>query len=240
MVGQTQSAYPLRCKTNIERLRRVSILRDLSDVELDELACRAALKRWRAGAIVVAQDELPSGLYIVAEGRAKSVLFGENGREMTLAVLKPGDFFGECSLLQDATLEANVVAIDDLLLLVIDRALFLELLSTNRQTALRLLTEMAARLRRADELIGDLALRDVGARLQRTLVSLAEERGESRPDGIYIKRRPTQQDLANMVGTCRETVSRLLSAMSKAGLVVAHGRSLLLRPALLESLHEAA
>ena len=99
---------------------------------------------------------------------------------------------------------------------------------------------MATRLRRADDLIGNLALRDVGSRLRRTLVELANERGEVRDDGVLIRRRPTQQDLANMVGTCRETVSRLLSAMSRGGLIVSRGRTLLLRPDLLQSAQQAA
>jgi CRP/FNR family cyclic AMP-dependent transcriptional regulator len=218
----------------VDRLRRVSIFSHLNDVELAGLARRTSLKRWHADAIVLTEHDRPSGLYIVARGRAKTVLFGESGREITLGVLQPGDFFGETALLDSDHLEANLVAVDDLALLCLERDAFLQLVARDRQVSLALLARMARRVRRSDALAGDLALRDVGARLRRTLLALAEERGEARGDGIYIRRRPTQQDLANMVGTCRETVSRLLSAMGRSGLIEARGRSLLLRPPLLE------
>ena len=162
------ASYP-----HVERLRRVSIFRHLSDGQLAQLGRGATLKRWYAGAIVASEQEAPSGLYVLTQGRAKVVLFGENGREMTLALLSPGDFYGETSLLEEQQLNTNVVAVEDLTLLVIDKDAFLRVLQQSPQVSLRLLRAMATRLRRADDLIGNLALRDVGSRLRRTLVELA-------------------------------------------------------------------
>jgi CRP/FNR family cyclic AMP-dependent transcriptional regulator len=233
-VGHTPS-HP-----HVERLRRVSIFSRLSEGQLAQLARGATVRRWHDGAIVAGEQDAPTGLYVLTQGQAKVVLFGENGREMTLALLGPGDFYGETSLLEERTLNSNVVAVGDLTLLVIDRAAFLRVLQQSPQVSMRLLREMAARLRRADDQIGSLALRDVGSRLRRALLDLADERGEVREDGVLIRHRPTQQDLANMVGTCRETVSRLLSSMSRGGLVVSRGRTLLLRPDLLHSAQQAA
>ena len=103
-----------------------------------------------------------------------------------------------------------------------------------------MLKVLAQRLRRSNELVNNLALHDVTSRLTRTLLALADERGEHREEGILIRRRPTQQDLANMVGTCRETVSRALSAMARKGLVVSRGRSLLLTRDLVDRTRQAA
>ena len=93
---------------------------------------------------------------------------------------------------------------------------------------------MTRRLRRADETIASLALHDVEARLTRTLERLAKEEGEQTDGGLLLRKRPTQQDLANMVGSCRETISRTFTSMIKRGLLVPRGRALVLTRALLE------
>ena len=124
---------------------------------------------------------------------------------MTLGVIEPGGFFGEMSLFDGKPRSANVVALEDSVLLVLERAAFRAHLETNSSTAIKLLGEMAERLRHADEIINNLALHDVPSRLVRTLVSLAEANGETREDGILIRRRPTQQDLASIV--CQEHLS---------------------------------
>jgi CRP/FNR family cyclic AMP-dependent transcriptional regulator len=164
---------------------------------------------------------------VVYRGQARSVLFGENGREMTLALHKAGDFFGETSLFDGQPNPANVVAVDDVVTLVLDRHVFMEYLRQSPEMMMRMLSAMAERVRHADELVGSLALQDVLTRLTKTLLSIGEQHGEYREEGLLIPYRPTQQELANMVGTCRETVSRALSSMGKRGLVVSRGRTLL-------------
>ena len=111
---------------------------------------------------------------------------------------------------------------------------FLLHLRRSPSTALNLLGEMSQRLRRANENIVSLALQDVEVRLVKTLARLARDEGSTNPDGsLILRRRPTQQELANMVGSSRETVSRTLAAMARQGLTVTRGRSLLLTERLL-------
>jgi CRP-like cAMP-binding protein len=225
---------------HLDLLRRIDIFSHLPEPALLELYKRMTVKHWHGGAIITGQNEPGDALYVLVNGRAKAVLFGENGREMTLAVLRPGDFFGEMALFDGKPRSANVVAENDVVLLVLDRTTFMLHLEQHPQTAMRLLAEMAQRLRRANEIINNLALHDVTSRLTRTLMTLAEEAGEQQEEGILIRQRPTQQELANMVGTCRETISRALSSMARRGLVVSRGRSLLLRHSLVESVRQAA
>lgn len=240
MISTPRSSNVVQSKAQVELLRRIDLFEHLDDIALMELARRMTVKRWHASAIIVGQGEPGDALNIVFRGQAKSVLFGENGREMTLAVLKAGDFFGETALLDGKPAPANVVAVDDCVTLVLDRQVFLDYLRTRPQMMMSMLAVMASSLRRAEALIGNLALHDVVSRLTRTLIAIAEEHGEYRDDGVLIRYRPTQQDLANMVGTCRETVSRALSAMARRGQVVSRGRSLLLRHELIERTREAA
>lgn len=223
-----------------DQLRQVGLFAELSEGDLAALARRSATRRIRPGGLIVGQGEPAEGLYVVAQGRAKVVLFGETGRELTLRLLGSGEFFGEEAVLDQGTVPTSLVALEPTLLVVIDRVAFIEALERHPVTALRLVRHMAERTRRSDALIGGLALHDVGARLVRALIDLGEAQGERRDDGVFIRRRPTQQDLANMVGTSRESVSRALSAMARRGLVVARGRSLLLRRALMEAPSAAA
>ena len=235
----TEPAFIQR-NPHIDVLRQMPIFSPLDPVTLRDVYRRMSVKRWYGGAIIVGQEEPGDALYVVVKGQAREVLFGENGREMTLANLGPGSFFGAMSLLDGKLRSSNVVAVDDVVLLVMRRDTFFASLEAYPQMALRMLAELSLKLRGANEIINNLALHDVSSRLMRTLVTLAEQCGELRDDGILIRRRPTQQELANMVGICRETVSRALSSMSRRGLVVCRGRSLFLSRALVDSLQKAA
>ncbi|MBW2735386.1 MAG: Crp/Fnr family transcriptional regulator [Deltaproteobacteria bacterium] len=229
---------PLRAQ--VELLRSADLFSHLSAEDLEAIARRMSVRRWHGSAIIVGQGEPAAGLHVVFRGRAKAVLFGDSGREITLARFAPGGFFGATELLDGQASPSHVVAEEDCVTLHLAAELFLSLLERDPKLMRQLLVVMAKRVRRAGETIGNLALHDVVSRLTRTLVSIGEEQGESMEDGVMIRYRPTQQDLANMVGTCRETVSRALSALARRGLVVSKGRSLLLRHALLQNTREAA
>jgi CRP-like cAMP-binding protein len=215
-------------------IARVSIFQGLSPEAIDDLAARLQIRSRPAGAIIVAEDEAGDAMFILAEGQAKVALFGENGREITLSVLRPGDFFGEMSLFDNRPRSANVVAMTATTVLCLPREAFLAHLKARPQTALRLLTEMSERLRKADDIIANLALHDVEARLVRTLIRLAREDGDQREDGLLLRRRPTQQDLANMVGSCRETVSRTFAMLVRRGVMEPRGRGLHIAAKLVE------
>lgn len=234
----TRAVPALQADTNPEALRHVlkqcRLFRGLSEPELDLTIGCLQLCGGREGTVLVAQDRPGDGLYIVYSGRVKVVMYGAQGREVTLAILRPGEVFGELAMLDGAPRSATVVAMSDAQLLALPREDFMRHLQRNPQTALNLLTELARRLRRADETIVGLALQDVEVRLVRTLARLAHEEGGVRSeDGLVLRRRPTQQELANMVGSSRETVSRTLAAMARQGLAVARGRSLVLTEQLL-------
>jgi CRP/FNR family transcriptional regulator, cyclic AMP receptor protein len=208
-------------------LARVGIFQDLGASTIEDLARRVSIKRVQGGDPIVAQDETGDALFIVMAGRVKVVMTGESGREVTLTVLRPTDIFGEMSLFDGRARSANVVAIDPATVLALGREDVLNHLEAYPATALKLLGEMSRRLRKADETIAELALCDVQDRLIRRLIALAREDGMELPEGALIRRRPTQQDLANMVGACRETISRTFNMLARRGLIVPRGRSLL-------------
>lgn len=200
---------------------------------IEDLTQRVKVRRVRAHGAAVSQDEPGDALFVIASGRVKVVIFGENGREVTLSLLRPGDAFGEISLFDGEPRTANVIALEPTTLLMLSRDDLLAHISRFPQTALNLLGEMANRLRRADDAIAQLALCDVNERLIRLLVSLARDEGTDAPEGVLIRRRPTQQELANMIGSCRETISRAFNQLARDGLIIPRGRALIVTDELL-------
>ncbi len=210
-----------------ELLANVTIFKGLSPDALARLSACLRPVRYAKDAVIVGQASQGDALYIIESGRVKVVLFGDSGREMILTMFRPGDFFGEMSLLDGQPRSANVIALEESRVLVLAREDFVRHLEEFPATALNILAEMSMRLRRADEIIGNLALLDVYGRLARVLIDLARKEGTPTDEGILIRERPTQQDLASMIGTSRETVSRVLSEYQRRGFVSMQGKSLL-------------
>jgi CRP/FNR family transcriptional regulator, cyclic AMP receptor protein len=220
-------------------LRSVSIFADLEPAELSALERLAVVREFADGAVVVSQQDAGDALYVLVQGKVKVVLYGESGREIILSIFKvPGDFFGEMSLLDDEPRSATVIAAERSRLLVLSRKDFHAHLQRHPRTALRVLTELSRRLRRADAVIGNLALLDVYGRLAGKLRELAAAEGEEVDGGVVLRQRPTQAEIAAMIGTSRETVSRALSDLARRGYVVVTGKRLVLRNVFLAD-HEA-
>jgi CRP/FNR family transcriptional regulator, cyclic AMP receptor protein len=212
-----------------EWLKRVSIFTDLDAPALAALAALFKERSFEREALVVSQEDAGDSLYVVTEGRVKVVLYGSSGREVILSLFRPGDFFGEVSLLDNQPRSANVIAVERSRMLVLDRKSFAKHLAQSPKTALNVLAEMSRRLRRADAIIGNLALLDVYGRVARFLRELARADGKETAEGIEITKRPTQSEIAAMIGTSRETVSRALSEFQRRGFIDMHGKRLVLR-----------
>lgn len=201
---------------------------------IEDLTSRVVVRRVVAGTTVVSQDEAGDSLFVIMSGRIKVVIFGESGREVTLSLLRAGESFGEMALFDESPRSANCVVIEPATLLVLSREDLMRHVQAHPRTAMNLLGEMARRLRRADQTIAQLALCDVNERLIHRLVGLAREEGAQGPDGLVVRRRPTQQELANMIGSCRETISRAFNQLARDGLIIPRGRSLVVTPGLIE------
>ncbi|HUL59129.1 MAG TPA: Crp/Fnr family transcriptional regulator [Anaeromyxobacteraceae bacterium] len=211
-------------------LRNVSIFADLDPASLSALEARAEARAFEPGALVVSEEDPGDALFVLAAGKVKVVLYGDSGREIILSIFKtPGDFFGEMSLLDDEPRSANVVAAERSTLLVLSRDAFRAHIAAQPRTALRVLAELSRRLRRADGIIGNLALLDVYGRLAGKLRELAEAEGEETEEGLLVRQRPTQAEIAATIGTSRETVSRALSELVRRGDIAMSGKRLLVR-----------
>lgn len=212
-------------------LQKVGIFADVPREGLRDLAGRMQSRDYPVGSVIVGQEDRGDSLYLVVEGRVKVVLYGETGREIILSVLRPSEIFGEMSLLDNQPRSASVIALEPTRALVLERAAFVRHLADFPPTAIAILAELSRRLRQADKVIGNLALLDVYGRVARLLKDLAAKDGVETDEGILIRERPTQQEIASMVGTSRETVSRALNDFAKRGLVTMNGKQILLHHA---------
>ena len=205
----------------IDTLRRVPLFTHLGNDELARAGAAARERSYPRNSVILFEDDPGDALYVVVTGQVKVVLIGEDGREVILAVLGPGDFFGEMSLIDDEPRSAHVIAMEDSNLLVLRREDFQAALQEYPRIALGLLTALSRRLRRADDKIGSLVLLDVLGRVSRLLLEFADDE-----DGTQITRKVTHHTIAQMVGSSRETVSRTMRELTDRGLIAVSRRTI--------------
>ena len=212
--------------THLDFLRNVSLFESLDQQELEALSDVTFTRTFSKDNVIILAEEEGDTLFILKNGQVKVSIVSEEGREVILSLLGPGSVFGELSLLDGKPRSANVVATEETDLLMLRRADFLQLIYKTPQIATALLAELATRMRKTDRQIEGLALLDVTSRISDTLLQLATEQGAETTDGVTIESRPTQQELANMSGTTRETVSRVLKRLEGQGYINRNGRNI--------------
>ena len=160
--------------------------------------------------------DLGDAVYLVKTGRVKISTCAQTGKEFTFAILKPGEIFGEVEALDGSPRRTSAEALDDVILGVIPRESFLRYLQENPDLTLALTRHLGARLQRLQSRVEDLVFKDVPARL----VHLLQEVGETTrtADGA-IRAKMTHQEMANLIGCNRETVSMILGQLRERGLI---------------------
>ena len=212
----------------IELLQSVSLFWDLTEKELGYISEKMVLRHYEAGQMILLEASEGEQCFFVTEGSVKITRLSKEGREVILAILNDGDFFGEMSLLDGESRSANVIALDDTKVLTLNRNDFLLVIKEYPQIAIQLLKEMALRLRKSDRQIASLSLSYAEKRIALCILRIAEEQGVIQKGHVSIPKAPIQQDIANMSGTSRETVSRALKLLEKEGFIQRNGRELLI------------
>ena len=193
-------------------LHTVPIFRDLSDKDVIAISDKMVSRSYSQGQMILLEEAMGETFFVIAGGSVKITRLSEDGREVILAMLGEGDFFGEMSLLDGGGRSA--------------RNDFLDILQKFPKIAISFLEELALRLRKSNQQIESLSLSDVEHRIGMTLVRLSEELGKIKNGNVNIYNLPYQQDIANMAGPSRETVSRTFSLLEEKGLVKRDGRNL--------------
>jgi CRP-like cAMP-binding protein len=201
--------------SNLDLIRRVPLFSMLTSDQAESVAEGVVKRRFRRGEIIVEQGRKSNALFILLTGRARVLTADSRGREVILAVLQPGDYVGEMSLIDNEPHSATVRAEVQTDVLVLGRTEFARCLPENSSLSYAIMRGLVARLRNADRQIESLALLDVYGRVARTLLDMSEQDGEIK----IIRNKVSRQDLAKIVGASREMVSRVMKDLEERGYV---------------------
>ncbi len=219
---------PMTSKTKIWYLQNIDLFRGITQEEMAALDRMTSMTSAKKKTPIFLPGDPARQVYLLKSGRVKISRTAEDGREFTLALLKPGDIFGEPEVLDGTARDTMAEALDDAQLCIIRGEDFIAMLSKSPDLSLRLAKLIGSRLRSIEVRIEDLVFRDVPARLAHLLLELAREFGAREKDGIRIGVRITHQEMANLIGSTRETVSATLGEFRKMGFIRADARHLIL------------
>ena len=213
---------------DLDVLRSIPLFSELSDEELIEISKHTVRQIYKKDNMVLIEEEIGSTMFVILDGRVKISRISDEGREVILSILVDGDFFGEMSILDGQTRSANAVTLEDTEMLIVRRENFLQMLYDYPQVSINLLKELAHRLRRSDSQIKSLSLQNALGRVASTILRIADDSGTIKQGKVEIASLPPQQDLANMAGTSRETISRVIKSLNQLGYVEKKGSKLII------------
>ncbi len=202
--------------SNLDLIRRVPLFSMLTAEQAQTIADGVTKRRYRRGEIIVEQGRKSDALFILLSGRARVITSDSRGREVILAVLEPGDYLGEMSLIDNEPHSATVRAEVQTDVLVLGRGEFAACLPENSSLSYAILRGLVGRLRNADRQIESLALLDVYGRVARALLDMSQDEEDG---SKVIRSKVSRQDLAKVVGASREMVSRVMKDLEERGLI---------------------
>ena len=203
-------------------IARSLLFQGLSDSQLERVAEISCEKHFARGKSIFFEGDEATGFYMVAEGKVKIFKMSLDGREQILHIFGPGEPFGEVPVFHGQPFPANAVTMAQSSLLYFPRQEFVDLVTNTPSLALSMLAMLSLRLRRFASQIESLSLKEVPGRLAAHLLYLAEEQG--RTDQVVLDIPKGQ--LASLLGTSPETLSRIFARMSDEGLIQVKGKTI--------------
>lgn len=201
-----------------QAIKNVPLFSELADQELNLLAASGSRKNFPGKNVIFQEGDSGDVLFIILSGKVKVLLTGKNGQEYILSRLGPGNFFGEMAILESAPRSASVITVEPSEFFLLGRKALTELLKHHPDIAMKILKNLSQRLRKVSEQVRSLVMFDMYGRVGRCLLNLAEfQDGVETRGQLLISNRPSFQELANMVGCSRETLSRTLKALKENG-----------------------
>jgi CRP/FNR family cyclic AMP-dependent transcriptional regulator len=210
----------------LDMLRHIPLFAGLAEEDLRLVSDLGSVRSYERGMTIFRENDPGDSLHIVLLGTVKICRLARDGREKTLAFVGEGEFFGEMALLDGGARSAMAQALEPARTLAIYRSDFAELLKNRPHISLEVIRVLSCRLRQTNAQLMDTIFRNARSRAAKALVELGQKHGATLPAGVRITLKLTHQELANLVGTARETISRILVEFQDEGLVQADGRRL--------------
>ncbi|WP_028474714.1 Crp/Fnr family transcriptional regulator [Nocardioides alkalitolerans] len=209
-------------------LRQAPLFSALDDEAIAALISSLAESRLRRGEVLFHEGDSGDKLYVVLEGKVKLGRTSTDGRENLLAILGPGQMFGELSLFDPGPRSATVTCVTEATFASLSHEDLQFWLEGRPVVARGLLSQLAARLRKANDVVADLVFSDVPGRVAKALIDLADRFGRTADDGVHVHHDLTQEELAQLVGASRETVNKALADFTSRGWLRLEPRSVVI------------
>lgn len=209
-------------------LKNVPLFAALSDTDIANIEQHAVTRNFAKRTILINEGDHTNSLYVIISGKVKIYCSDDQGKEIIIATLGPGEYFGEIALIDDAERSASVMTLEDSSFSVISKESFKQALSQYPEIAISIIKENTHRLRSMVDNVKNLALLDVYGRVAKTLLSMAEESD----DFMVIHEKLTQQDIANRVGASREMVAKIMKDLTTGGYIEVHDKEIIIRKRL--------
>ncbi len=209
-------------------LRKIPLLSDIGAETMQRLVKAVELREIRRRQVVYLPGDPGDAIYFVNGGRLKISKVTRDGKELTLAYRVPGEIFGELCLIEGGPREEMAEAMENALISVIERPLFEHILQKEGPIGARLVKVVAQRRREVENKIEQLIFKDVNAKLAELLLRLGDEYGIEDSRGTLVSLKITHQEMANLIGSTRETVSLTLSQFKRRGFIHTDGRKVIL------------
>jgi CRP/FNR family transcriptional regulator, cyclic AMP receptor protein len=211
-----------------EVLRQAPLFRGLDDEAAEALSSAMVEHRLSRADVLFREGDKGDELYVVTAGKVKLGRTSTDGRENLLAILGPGQMFGELSLFDPGPRSATATAVTDCVVQSLSHEELGRWLDGRPEVTRGLLAQLAARLRRANDVLADLVFSDVPGRVAKALLELASRFGRRADDGVHVHHDLTQEELAQLVGASRETVNKALADFASRGWLRLEGRAVVL------------
>jgi CRP/FNR family cyclic AMP-dependent transcriptional regulator len=203
----------------IEFLQSIQLFSSLTEAELQQIAGKIRIEEFRKNEIVLREEDTNEYMYIMLDGQVKVTQATEDGKEILLAIHKTLEFFGEISLIDGKTSPATVQASEDSFIAFIAKKDFYALLISQSKVLEKLLQILCSRLRDSWRRIYLLNFKHASDRVKTLFLSLSFENGSKTPEGIVLNLKLTHQEIADMTGLTRESVTRVLDKLQKDGAI---------------------
>lgn len=204
-------------KYEIENFKKIQLFSSLTDEELHKITDRLVVKKFRKNEIILQVEDTNKYMYIILNGKTKVIQTTEDGKEILLAMHQSGEFFGEMSLIDGKTSPATVIATEDSTVAVISKEDFYSLVKTQKKVLDNLLLILCSRYRESWEKIQMLNLKNASQRIKILFLMLSDKYGEKTTEGVTLNVKLTHQEIADMAGMARETVTRVIDRLQKDG-----------------------
>ena len=201
----------------IEYFKKIQLFSSLTDKELRQITERLVVKRFRKNEIILQAEDTNEYMYMILNGKTKVVQTTEDGKEILLAMHQSGEFFGEMSLIDGKTSPATVIATEDSSAAIISKKDFYSLVKTQEKVLDNLLLILCSRYRESWEKIQLLNLKNASERIKILFLMLSDKYGEKTAEGVTLNIKLTHQEIADMTGMARETVTRVIDRCQQDG-----------------------